>query len=61
MKKYKISKYQVVYDNNARDSIKLNVPICTDDYEAERTKLKNKHQGHGKKVLGVNLDYEEMF
>lgn len=58
--RYRINKYQVVYDNNTRDSVKLYVPIVTDDYEAERTKLKNKHQGVGKKAIGINLDYEEL-
>lgn len=56
--RYRINKYQVVYDNNTRDSVKLYVPIVTDDYESERAKLKNKHQGIGKKAIGINLDYE---
>lgn len=58
--KYRISKYQVVYDNGTRDSVKLSAPIYTNDYEAERTKLRNKHSVMGKRALGVNLDYEEL-
>lgn len=57
--KYRIAKYQVIYDNGSRDSIKLDKPIHTDDYESVRIKLRNKHSGHGKHVVGVNLDYEE--
>lgn len=58
--KYRIMKYQVVYDNGTRDTIKPNTPIYTNDYESERTKLKASHTGHGKKAIGVNLDYEEL-
>lgn len=58
--KYRITKYQVIYENGARDTIKLKAPIYTDDYEAERAKLKSRHSGHGKKAIGVNLDYEEL-
>ena len=61
MKRYRIVKYQVVYENNASDTIRLYVPICTNDCEAERTKLLNKHKGLGKKPVGVNLDLEEMY
>ena len=58
--KYRINKYQVVYEDNARDNVKLFIPILTDDYEAARAKLKAKHQGAGKRVAGINLDYEEL-
>ena len=58
--KYKISKYQVIYQSGARDSIKPALPIYTNDYESERVKLINKHSGHGKKAVGVNLEYEEL-
>ena len=58
--KYRITKYQVIYDNSTRDTIKLCTPIYTDDYEAERVKLKAKHSGHGKKAIGLNLDFEEL-
>lgn len=57
--KYKIIKYQAVYADACRDSIKLDVPIYTDDIESVRTKLKMKHSGIGKKCIGVDLDYEE--
>lgn len=58
--KYRINKYQVIYDNGTRDTVKLALPIYTDDYEAERMKLKLKHCGMGKKAIGLNLDYEEL-
>lgn len=58
--KYKITKYQVLYENGARDTIKTCVPIVTEDYEAVRVKLFSKHSGFGKKVKGVNLEYEEL-
>lgn len=58
--KYRIIKYQVVYENGNRDTIKLKAPIYTNDYEAERARLKGRHSGFGKKVIGVNLDYEEL-
>lgn len=58
--KYRISKYQVLYESGTRDTIKPCVPIVTDDYEAERIKLFGKHSGLGKKVRGVNLEYEEL-
>ena len=58
--KYKINKYQVVYESGARDTIKPVLPICTNDYEAARTRLIENHTGLGKKVIGVNLDYEEL-
>jgi hypothetical protein len=60
MKKYRINKYQIIYADGTRDSIKLGVPIYTNDYEAERVNLRNKHNGMGKKAIGVNLDYEEL-
>jgi hypothetical protein len=50
----------VIYDNGARDSVKLASPIYTNDYEAERAKLKLKHSGHGKNAFAINLDYEEL-
>ena len=52
--KYRINKYQVVYDD------KLAVPIYTDDYESVRIKLKSKHSGLGKRAVGINLDFEEL-
>lgn len=58
--KYRINKYQVVYDDNSRDTIKLAVPIYTDDYESVRIKLKSKHSGLGKRAVGINLDFEEL-
>lgn len=58
--KYRIIKYQILYEGGARDSIKPSSPIYTEDYEAERAKLRAKHCGHGKKVVGVNLEYEEL-
>ena len=58
--KYRINKYQVIYQNGARASVKPVSPICTDDYEAERVRLMKKHGGHGKQVLGINLEYEEL-
>ena len=58
--KYRINKYQVIYDNGNRDSVKPLYPIVIDDYETERTKLKNKHHGIGKKAVGINFDYEEI-
>ena len=58
--KYRINKYQVIYQNGARDSVKPVLPICTDDYEAERVRLMKKYGGHGKQVLGINLEYEEL-
>lgn len=57
--RYKVNKYQVVYESGARDTIKPCEPIYTNDYEAVREKLKMKHTGHGKAVKGVNLEYEE--
>lgn len=57
--KYTINNYQVVYESGARDKIKLDVPIQTEDIEAERLKLKIKHSGHGKRCVGCNLDYVE--
>lgn len=54
--KYRITKYQVIYDNGTRDTIKLCTPIYTDDYETERAK----HSGHGKRAIGLNLDFEEL-
>jgi hypothetical protein len=58
--RYRINKYQVVYESGARDTVKPASPIYTNDYEAVRTRLIEKHTGHGKKVVGVNLDYEEL-
>lgn len=58
--KYRINKYQVIYESGSRDTIKLALPIYTNDYEAVRIRLMNKHTGHGKKAVGVNLDYEEL-
>lgn len=58
--KYRIVKYQVIYDNNARDTIRPYMPIVTNDYEAERVKLLQKHRGAGKRPVGINLDYEEL-
>lgn len=57
--KYVINGYQTIYENGSRDKIKLTTPICSDDIEAVRTKLK-KHSGIGKKCLCVNLDYTEI-
>lgn len=57
--KYRINKYQVVYDDNSRDTIKPFEPIITNDYESVRVKLRNKHSGMGKRAVGINLDYEE--
>ena len=57
--KYTISNYQVIYESGARDKIKLDVPIQTEDIEAERAKLKIKHSGYGKRYVGCNLDYVE--
>ena len=58
--KYRINKYQVVYDDNSRDTIKQFEPIVTNDYESVRVKLKSKHTGIGKRAVGINLDYEEL-
>ena len=58
--KYRINKYQVVYDDNSRDTVKLCNPIYTDDYESVRAKLRSKHSGLGKRAVGINLDYEEL-
>lgn len=58
--KYRINKYQVIYEDNARDTVKLSIPIYTDDYESVRVKLKSKHSGTGKRAVGINLDYEEL-
>ena len=58
--KYRINKYQVVYDDSSRDTIKLCNPIYTDDYESVRAKLRSKHSGIGKHAVGINLDYEEL-
>ena len=55
--KYVINGYQTIYENGSRDKIKLTTPICSDDIEAVRTKLKKKHSGIGKKCLGVNLGF----
>lgn len=60
MKKYTIRKYQVIYDNGNRDKVNLEVPIHTNNYEAERAKLIMKHSGHGKRCIGLNMDYDEM-
>lgn len=57
--KYVINGYQTIYDNGNRDKIKLVNPIYTNDIEAVRTKLRNKHSGFGKKCVGLNLDYTE--
>jgi hypothetical protein len=58
--KYQINKYQAIYSCGSRDSIKLESPIYTNDVEAVRTKLKNKHTGFGKQCVSVNLDYVEL-
>jgi hypothetical protein len=58
--KYRINKYQVIYENGARDTIKPFEPIITSDYESTRAKLISSHSGHGKRVIGVNLDFEEL-
>lgn len=57
--KYTINNYQVIYESGARDKIKLDVPIYTDDIETERAKLKMKHTSHGRRCVGCNLDYVE--
>ena len=58
--KYVINGYQTLYDNGSRDKVKLTTPICTNDIEAARTKLRNKHSGIGKKCVDLNLDYTEI-
>lgn len=58
--KYRINKYQVVYDDNSRGIIKPFEPIVTNDYESVRVKLKSKHTGIGKRAVGISLDYEEL-
>lgn len=58
--KYQINKYQAVYSNGSRDSIRLESPIYTNDLEAIRTRLKLKHSGMGLKCIGINLDYVEL-
>lgn len=58
--KYRINKYQAVYADGCRDSIKLGKPIYTDDIESERARLKMKHTSIGLKCVGINLDYEEL-
>lgn len=58
--KYRINKYQVIYENGARDTVKPFEPIITSDYESTRAKLISQHSGHGKRAIGVNLDYEEL-
>lgn len=55
--KYVINGYQTLYDNGSRDKVKLTTPICTNDIEAVRTKLRNKHSGIGKKCIGLNMEY----
>lgn len=58
--KYQINKYQAVYSCGARDSVKPDSPIYTNDIEATRAKLKAKHCGVGLKCIGINLDYVEL-
>lgn len=58
--KYRINKYQVLYENGPRDTVKPRTPIYTNDYEAVRAKLMAKYGGHGKKVTVVNMDFEEL-
>ena len=57
--KYTINNYQVIYESGARDKIKLDAPIQTDDIEAVRTKLRMKYTGHGLRCIGLNLDCVE--
>lgn len=58
--KYQINKYQAVYASGNRDSIRLESPIYTNDLEAIRTRLRQKHSGMGLKCIGINLDYVEL-
>lgn len=55
--KYTVNNYQVIYESGARDKVKLDAPIQTDDIEEVRTNLRMKHSGLGLKVIGLNLDY----
>ena len=57
--KYTINNYQVIYESGARDKIKLDAPIQTDDIEAVRMNLKIKHSALGLRCIGCNLDYVE--
>lgn len=56
--RYRINNYQLIYAGGCRDKVRPSKPIYTDDIEAERTKIKQKHSGLGVKLAGVNLEYE---
>ena len=57
---YRIKGYQVVYSDECRDKVNLEIPIVTEDKESERAKIKAKHSGLGIVCKGVNLDYDEL-
>ena len=52
--KYQINGYQLIWPDGRRDTVKLSQPVLCGDIEAERGRIKKRHEG-----AAVNLNYTE--
>ena len=56
MKEYQVTSYQVIYNDNSRDTVRLQYPAKVNNIEEYRKKIKREY----KNCIGVNLNYTEL-